>query len=254
MPGKITGEILEKLKEYGCASWAIWPDDFGSKNFSWGYDGLCCYNFMRKNLSKLKPSPIFLGLNPSSGKKGKSNEEPRPFCGFHMAKHQGDKALKEIIQDGKLENLVGGYMTDLYSIDASSAYELENKPQLDKPRERKLFEKQLEILNQKRYDVICLGNKVFDELKEGYGGKDMSDEVGYGDKLKALNIRYMEIKMPRSESGQVNNPKFVLDVYRVRHHSQRAYIKQRGKELECQLKVLNEIIGSKAQAQERAGS
>ncbi len=108
-----------------------------------------------------KPHIIFLGLNPS-----KSLNKIRNF----HSNSAGDKRLKSVIHGsagdedvkgrGQLENLIGGFMTDLMDKVESDSSKVDLKD-----HSFNQIEYVLQELNQEHYHLICFGGKTYEAAK-----------------------------------------------------------------------------------------
>ena len=145
--------MLKTLKdEYPTSSWALWSSDFPE-------DGCIeenpaeFYEFIKQNRDQLRPSIVLLSLNPST-------QLPSDYLNFHSTepKHRNDQ-FRDFIEDAGLE---GAYMTDLVEriVDADSG-------NVDPtPDDVEHFLRQLNLLDQETYHVLCFHEKVFQTLKE----------------------------------------------------------------------------------------
>ena len=144
---------LETLKdEYPTSSWALWSSDF---------PGAGCveenpaefYEFIKRNRDRLRPSIVLLSLNPST-------QLPSDYQNFHSTdpKHRNDQ-FRDLVEEAGLE---GAYMTDLVErvVDADSG----NVDPI--PDDVEHFLRQLNLLGQETYHVLCFHEKVFQTLKE----------------------------------------------------------------------------------------
>jgi len=158
------GELLPLLEDehestltsiaraYPWASWAIWDPSFP--------DGDCVeqrpqelLSFVQERADQLTPDIVFLGLNRSA-------DLPAPIANFHSpSRTHYDYRLKETIQDGGLERLHGGYLTDLVDeIDPDSHCVTVTDGDAE------LLLEQLHRLGEQEFHIICFGNKPFDGL------------------------------------------------------------------------------------------
>lgn len=148
-------ETVTRIRDtYQWASWAVWDERFP--------DGDCVETnpdqlsqFILDQRDRLTPDIVLLGLN-------RSGDLVSSFANFHAPtrKHY-DYRLKEFIQDGDLDRLHGGYMTDLVDEvdpDASSVTVTDS--------DADVFLDQLRLLNQSEYHILCFGNKPFRGLTD----------------------------------------------------------------------------------------
>jgi hypothetical protein len=145
---RVKDKSLKDLEGF-VGSWARWPDDF--RDWKKKEDHSCVmyekvYDWRERDM--LNPSVVFLGLSPA-------DPPPAPFCNYHCLGHSGDRALKKIIQDEELRNLVGAYMTDVLREKEQKGVDSKIDPKGD-------FMQQLNILDQDRYSVICLNQKALE--------------------------------------------------------------------------------------------
>ncbi|WP_181693378.1 hypothetical protein [Natronomonas sp. LN261] len=144
--------LTEIATRYPWASWAVWDDEFP--------DGDCVekrperlVEFVHNQAEVLTPDIVLMGLN-------RSGDLPTPYANFHAPtrKHY-DYRLKEFIQDSGLNRLQGAYMTDLVDeVDPDS----QNVKVSDD--DAAVLLKQLRLLGESEYHVVCFGNKPFDGL------------------------------------------------------------------------------------------
>ncbi len=209
-------EKLEKIKRrFKTSSWALWSDDFP--------DGKCLeenpsqiFQMVLNRIEELNLNVVLLAKNPS-GKIPLSKWEG--FVNFHSCKGKNrDSKLKEIIQDGKLKNIQGAYMTDLSEKVATTLKEFE-------PNIIKKLEEELNILGEKNYKIICFGNDVFNTLRKKMKLKDI---------IIGKNIKKMECEL------NISDRRVQVEIYKVWHFSPRN--KYPIEELETQLKYLNDLF------------
>lgn len=205
-------ETVKRIRDrYPWASWAIWDDKFPDED--------CVENtpddvadFLINHSDQLTTDIIMLGLN-------RSEDLPAPFVNFHSPSGTHyDNRLKEFIQDGKLTRLQGAYMTDLVDEidpDSSSVTVTEDDAQV--------LEKQLELLGEHEYHVICFGNKPFQGLTDYYG-------VDYSS--IAPEIRYAATEIEGID----------LHLYRVWFYGLYGIYQSKVETLEKQLHRINEMI------------
>lgn len=138
------------------ASWAVWDEAFP--------DGDCVETtpnqlaqFIIDRRDRLTPDVVLLGLNRSDDLGGS-------FTNFHAPtrKHY-DYRLKKFIQDGDLNRLHGGYMTDLVDeVEPDAASVTVTDDDAD------VFLDQLRLLDQSEYNILCFGNKPFRGLSNHF--------------------------------------------------------------------------------------
>lgn len=155
-------KVIKLRDRYPWSSWAIWDDLFP--------DGDCIEktpgdisDFIMEHLDELKAEVVLLGLNRSS-------DFTVPCVNFHApTRRHYDYRLKELIQDGGLDNLYGAFMTDLVDeVDPDSSKITVTEEDAD------IFMSQLDLLSESEYHVICFGNKPFQGLVE-YHGLDVAE-------------------------------------------------------------------------------
>lgn len=147
--------MLEKIADqFPWASWAIWDESFP--------DGDCVERrpddlvaFMDQRRAQLTPSVVLMGLN-------RSDDLAAPFSNFHEpTRRHYDYRLKEFIQDRHLEQLHGGYMTDLVdTVQVDSGQVRVTESDVSELGD------QLHLLDEQTYHLLCFGNKPFDGLVE----------------------------------------------------------------------------------------
>lgn len=144
--------ISEVAERFPWASWAVWDDSFP--------DGNCVeqqpkklVEFICNHAARLTPDIVLLGLN-------RADDLGKPFQNFHAPtrKHY-DYRLKAFIQDGGLDRLHGGYITDLVDDVNPDSTEVEVTDS-----DVAVLLEQFEVLGTDEYHVICFGNKPFDGL------------------------------------------------------------------------------------------
>ncbi len=146
---------LKTLKEeYPTSSWALWSSDF-PKEGCLEEDPAQFYEFIKCNRDQLRPSVVLLSLNPST-------QLPSDYQNFHSTdpKHRNDQ-FQDLVEDANLE---GAYMTDLVEriVDANSG-------NVDPtPDDVENFLRQLGLLDQETYHVLCFHEKVFQTLRKYY--------------------------------------------------------------------------------------
>lgn len=155
----VSTETLQVLRNrFPGSSWAIWSDEFPE-------DGCIeerperLVEFVESNRDRLAPGVVFVSLNPAS-------ELPTDYTNFHSPswKHYDDR-LKEFVQENGLENLTGGYMTDIVTdvADPDSANVTPGTADVDR------FHDQLSILGESEFHVICFTGKTFEALRGRFG-------------------------------------------------------------------------------------
>lgn len=147
-----------------------------------------------------KPNIIFLGLNPS-----KSLETIR---NFHSTS-AGDKLLKKVIQgcegnenepDSKqLDNLIGGFMTDLTDKVESDSSNIDLS---DHSFEH--IENVLKVLGENHYHLICFGVKTYEATRNWL-----------------LNQTSEEKDVLRCRIERTENLDYDITLYKVMHYSYR---------------------------------
>lgn len=144
---------LERLKnEYPTSSWALWSSDYPE-------DGCIeetpaqFYEFVKRNRDQLRPSIVLLSLNPST-------QLPSDYQNFHSTdpKHRNDQ-FRDLVENAGLE---GAYMTDLVErvVDPNSG-------NVDPtPDDVENLLRQLDLLDQETYHILCFHEKVFQTLMD----------------------------------------------------------------------------------------
>lgn len=196
---------------YPWASWAVWDDPFP--------DGDCVENepeqlveFVEQRTDVLTPDVVLMGLN-------RADDLPAPFSNFHApTRKHFDYRLKEFIQDGGLNRLRGGYMTDLVDeIDPDS-----HRVEVTADHVTVLLE-QLHLMGEQEYHVVCFGNKPFDGLVEYYD----ADVTTQSPELKYALV-------------EVND--LTLHLYRVWFYGLYGALQDKVEVFERQLETLNEQL------------
>lgn len=216
----ITQKQLNSLQQIKRGSWAIW-DEKGNNDLA----------FFRKNIKKLHGKVVFLGLN-KSGKKRLSKLDKSAeyeFGNFHSKNHIGDETLANFFKGNRLKNLEGSYMTDLHQeIDGNSNNI--NKSISDIKKNFSNVLKEILLINQNNINIICFGDKVFDNIASVYL-KDIKPSVLNN------NIRYFSFELSK------NKQNVKINIFRVMHYS---YIRRNPKilikTLGSQLLFLNKYI------------
>ena len=210
----ITVEVFEKLVESATNSWAVWSE-VGENNLA----------FFLGNIHNLHGKVIFVGLNRSNIANDIS--KVAPLSNFHTKGHTGDKRLKRFIQDAQLENLIGGFMTDISEqIETnSSLVEVEEENAL------KIFtEKARQIDNSQSRHIVCFGNKVFDTFVNAFNVSSNRIKKDQETKIEEFTVKY-------------DNE--IWHLYRVWHYSNYGtFIHKSEIELPIQLKYINDKIKS----------
>jgi hypothetical protein len=190
----MTIDLFDKITDTR-SSWALWPDSDDCKKLR---------DYFKKNIIKLKPNIIYLGLNPSDTINDCEN--------FH--KSANDKILKKQII--KFVNLQGGFMTDLYSIENKNSKEVKGDT-----NEIRGFINKLQFINSPEIKIICFGDKVYLHLRD-YLEPD-------------IEIRFLSTNLLNFSIYKHN---IKIDIYRVWHYSNW----RKNKFLKDQLKQLDEFI------------
>ena len=203
---------LETLRDkYPTSSWALWSSDYPD-------DGCIeenpaqLYEFIKRNRDRLRPSVVLLSLNPST-------ELPSDYQNFHSTepKHRNDQ-FQELVEDADLE---GAYMTDLVEriVDADSGNVEPNSDDVEH------LVRQLDLLDQETYHILCFHEKVFQQLKGYYDAE--SRELDH-------DIRAFRAKHDGAQ----------LECYRVWFHANWGANRDKVPELRKQLKFLSsEVVG-----------
>ena len=144
---------LKTLKEeYPTSSWALWSSDF-PKDGCIEEDSTEFYEFVKRNRDQLRPSIVLLSLNPST-------QLPSDYQNFHSTdpKHRNDQ-FRDLVEDADLE---GAYMTDL----VERVVEADSGNVDPTPDDVEHFLRQLDLLDQESYHILCFPEKVFQTLME----------------------------------------------------------------------------------------
>lgn len=149
-------ETLSELREtYPASSWAIWRDSFPEEGCLEA-DPNELVAFIEDNREQLNPSVVFCSLNPSGA-------APESYRNFHSTDAQhSDGRLKRFIQDGRLETLSGGYMTDLVPKEVTADSSTITPSDADVER----FLDEVTLLDQEAYTIVCFTGKAFEAMTE----------------------------------------------------------------------------------------
>lgn len=152
---------LRQLREqFPGSSWALWSEDYPDDGCI-EHQPQQLVEFIESNRSRLNPEVVFVSLNPSS-------DLPTDYANFHSPswKHY-DERIKEFVQENDLENLTGGYMTDIVPdvADPNSANVTPDTADVDR------LYTQLSILDRSEYYVICFTGKTFEALRSTFGAE-----------------------------------------------------------------------------------
>ncbi|QLD84922.1 hypothetical protein HWV23_04040 [Natronomonas halophila] len=204
---------LRQLREqFPGSSWALWSEEYPDEGcIEEQPDQLV--EFIESNRSQLNPEVVFVSLNPSS-------DLPTDYANFHSPswKHY-DERIKEFVQENELENLTGGYMTDIVPdvADPNSANVTPDTADIDR------FSTQLSILDKSEYHVICFTGKTFEALKSNFGAEVQQHQHNIESFTESLEEK-------------------TLHVYRVWFYGLYGVHQQKVGELEKQLKYLNDEV------------
>lgn len=203
--------LLTKLREqHPTSSWAIWSEDFPEEGCVEDNPSEL-FEYIYERRTNLHPSIVLLSLNPSTSM-------PSDFQNFHSTKpkHRNDQ-FQKIIEENGLE---GSYMTDLVEeiVEVNSG-----KVEATESNVENLF-KQLEMLDQDEYYIICFLRPVFRTLLDYF-------DTDY-EKLPH-NIK--------SFSAEKNGIK--LNCYRVWFHANWGANQDKMPELHRQLSYINKEVG-----------
>jgi len=203
---------VETLKdEFPTSSWALWSSDYPD-------DGCIeenpveFFEFVKQHRKQLRPSIVLLSLNPST-------ELPSDYQNFHSTepKHRNDQ-FQELVEDADLE---GAYMTDLVEriVDPDSGNVDPNSDDVEN------LLRQLDLLGQQAYHILCFHEKVFQQLKGYYDTE--SRELDHD--IRAFRAQH--------DGAQ-------LECYRVWFHANWGANRDKVPELRKQLKFLSsEVVG-----------
>ncbi|GHV45783.1 hypothetical protein AGMMS49546_32430 [Spirochaetia bacterium] len=201
---QISKDQFDKLSNFKTASWAIWSSSFNIKGCDEDSNNgpkTVIFN----HINELKNNIILLGLNRSGNAIKAAGLPKKIFSNFHCVPHRGDKLLKETISDGKLLNISGAYMTDLSEI-------IKGKAALVKisiKQAKKLFEKQLNILNSPVFNIICWGDDVFKHIQKIYPPSSIVEIQ----KQQKNNVIF------ETKTYSCKTDKFSFRIYRSLHYS-----------------------------------
>lgn len=137
---------IKELTKSNINTWAVWEKD-----------SMKLPDISSQDIAGLlKAQIIFLGLNPS-----KSLETIRNF----HSNSAGDKRLKKAIQgsdikNARLNNLIGGFMTDLTDMVESDSSNVDLSD-----HSFQHIEHVLEMLGKDHYHMICFGGKTYETTK-----------------------------------------------------------------------------------------
>lgn len=206
------GDTLRTIAaRFPWASWAVWGDGFP--------DGDCVekrpgelVSFIQAHAEILKPEVVLLGLN-------RSDDLAAPYLNFHApTRNHFDYRLKTFIQDGGLNQLHGGYMTDLVDEIDPDSYNVEVTDD-----DASVLLDQLRLLGKSGYRVICFGNKPFDGLVEYFG----------------VDVTTLS---PEMKKATVEVENLTLDLYRVWFYGLYGANQEKVEILERQLRTLDEVF------------
>lgn len=214
----ISGSQLRKLAHFKSASWALWSQDFnGPHCLESAPEDLG--SFFAEHAARLNPGVVLLGLNRSRD----DDRSPRcSFSNFHAMRHRGDLVLKHYIQDKSLASLQGAYMTDINATDVRP----DGRGVRASGKDLKQFLKQLLILGQASYSVICFGTRAFDVTTSGLASH-----------------RRPPVE-PNIRVAQASVMGIMFTIFGVWHYSDRGFNHNRVQELRNQLTYLNSRLAS----------
>jgi hypothetical protein len=214
-------EQLELISTIPTASWAFWNEN-GPNDLT----------FFAAKRELLHGRAVVLGLNRSSGAHAHGSI---PFINFHTPKHRGDGRLKRFIQDAKLDEICGAFMTDLsMEVETDS-----NKVLIERPKEAlETFYSQLSFSSESQRTIVCMGDKTFDNLCLGLGLKPTQHRAN------------VELENMRVAETAFNNEEWII--YRVWLHSSYGKFQKYGdEELPRQLERVNDLIKRSRQREVR---
>jgi len=196
----ITEKTLSRLSSqrenpaHECSSFALWSYEWEAgrkfrKNSPEAQGTL--FKHFKDRISETNPSIIFFGLNRGEGKsehtKNRSvimegNNRAPKFHNFHTVGHAGDTKLQNLVAE--VDGVAGAYMTDFdYLTSDNNAHRVISKIRSDDKHRKSLwrdFRKQLRILDEPRYKIICLKPELY-RILESHPPKDttvISSSVG----------------------------------------------------------------------------
>lgn len=211
----ITEKQLEKLeREFPRASFAVWLGD--EEKVEDEKRQKANYKNIIEKMKKLESNIniILLGLSRGSKSKLKSSS---PFYNFHSTS-SGDNLLRDTISK-ECKELEGAYMTDISRmIESKSGLVNTDDKDIDE------FKKQLEILGEEEYFVVCFGDKAFGTLTKLLK-----------DKKKEKND---------ITTGKLDN--YILHCYKVPHFKRRKLTKaEHEKKFKSEFEEANKLIQEK---------
>jgi hypothetical protein len=121
---------------------------------------------------------------------------------FHTRGHAGDRRLKRFVQDAQLDNLIGGFMTDLSEEICSRSDKVKDRHRGSDDFAREKIDL---IGREEKRAVIAFGDKTFESLRKGLGMKN-SAVVEHKDHRTAkfdANLRTNSGRYIASASGQL---------------------------------------------------
>ena len=176
-------DVLRWLRvEFATASWAFWSVDYPRRGCI-EEDPARLVEFIEARAHRLKPWVVLLDLK---------GQRPRPddFGNFHSTSARDhDFALRIFVEEAGLD---GAFMTTL---SAPAVIEAGGAPSAD------YLLRQLDLLYEDHYHVICFGTRTFDAVRSRFDGTASTVEGGV--------TRYS------TEAEQ-----YAIDFYAVYHYGQ----------------------------------
>jgi hypothetical protein len=200
---------FDSLCRYETTSWAYWHPDEDS-SIEW----------FRTLRDRLHGRTVFLGLNRSE--KWPANLDGTHLPNFHTRGHAGDRRLKRFVQDAQLDNLIGGFMTDLSEEICSRS----DKVKIDIEAAMTSLREKIDLIGrEEKRAVIAFGDKTFESLRKGLGMK---------------NSAVVEHKDHRTAKFDANFADELWTVYRVWHPGNYGQYREKvEKQLPQQLRYIN---------------
>jgi hypothetical protein len=218
----ISRQQLESLLTFDTASWALWSNGF-NKSGCLESNPEDIKGFLCEHISEFKGDVVLLGLNRSDNKRRKSNRNIQtypPFSNFHGKGHAGDGLISNVVS--KLVHIRGAFMTDLYT-DLQSDSSKVNK---NKTQAFNYIARQLDILGQHNYNIVCFGDEVFATFQAFANFQTSIIPNSDG----VLNLRLI-------------SPERILNCYKVIHYSYAIRFNRKDR-FKKQMEIVNNEIGA----------
>lgn len=177
MTGGVSVDVLTELRdEFPTSSWAVWSSDYPAETspeaqVERGADRDALYEYIVAHRDRLNPSVIIMGTSPS-------REVPEDYWNFHStpSRVSSDYHLKRGIQDANLRNIRGAYMTNIIK----EVTEPDQDVRSIRAADIRVFEEELTLLDQPRFDIICPGKGQASALLEERFGELQTLETPEG--------------------------------------------------------------------------